>query len=184
MRYPAAETEEKHARILKEASRLFRERGFTNVSVQELMASTGLTHGPFYNHFDSKEQLIAECVSMGMQETLSGVEAHFQTAAGRRRYMDRYLSTRHRDSPGTGCTMAAVAQQVQREPEARSRFTGFMKEIVKAMSNGFPTRRSARRKALHTLASAVGALILARAVDDEGFSREILNAVRQSLNSM
>ena len=80
--------------------------------------------------------------------------------------------------------MAAVAQQVQREPEARSRFTGFMKRIIEAMSNGFPARRSARRKALHTLAAAVGALILARAVDDEGFSREILDAVRQSLNSM
>jgi TetR/AcrR family transcriptional regulator, transcriptional repressor for nem operon len=184
MRYPAVETEEKHARILKEASRLFRERGFANVSVHELMSSTGLTRGPFYNHFDSKEQLIAECVAIGMQETLSGVEQHFQTAAGRRRYIERYLSARHRDSPGTGCTMAAVAQQVQREPEARSRFTGFMKKIVGAMSNGFPARRSARREALHTLASAVGGLILARAVDDEGFSLEILDAVRQTLNKV
>ena len=61
MRYPAAETAEKHQKILDEASRLFKERGF-GVSVSEIMKATGLTHGPFYNHFDSKEALMAECI--------------------------------------------------------------------------------------------------------------------------
>jgi len=60
MRYPAAETAEKHERILDEAARLFREQGFSGVSVSEIMKATGLTHGPFYNHFDSKEELMAE----------------------------------------------------------------------------------------------------------------------------
>src|SRR6202044_3740203 len=67
MRYPAAETAEKHARILDEAARLFRERGFSGVSVSEIMKATGLTHGPFYNHFDSKEALMADSVMHGMQ---------------------------------------------------------------------------------------------------------------------
>ena len=55
MRYPAAETAEKHVRIVEQAARLFRERGFDGVSVGEIMKATGLTHGPFYNHFASKE---------------------------------------------------------------------------------------------------------------------------------
>src|SRR5271155_3143577 len=75
MRYPAAETAEKHERILNEAARLFRERGFSGVSVSEIMKATGLTHGPFYNHFDSKEELMAESVVHGFQRTLDGLNA-------------------------------------------------------------------------------------------------------------
>ena len=62
MRYPAAETAEKHTRILEQASGLFRRRGFSGVSVGEIMRATGLTHGPFYNHFASKEALLAETI--------------------------------------------------------------------------------------------------------------------------
>ena len=62
MRYPPAETAEKHARILDTASRLFRKRGFDDVSVAEIMKATGLTHGPFYNHFPSKQGLMVEAI--------------------------------------------------------------------------------------------------------------------------
>jgi TetR/AcrR family transcriptional repressor of nem operon len=63
VRYPAAETAEKHERILSEASRLFRERGLSGVSVGDLMKASDLTHGSFYNHFDSKQSLIAACIA-------------------------------------------------------------------------------------------------------------------------
>src|SRR5580692_10250843 len=62
MRYPPEETAEKHARILEQASILFRERGFSGVSLSEIMKATGLTHGAFYNHFESKEDLISESI--------------------------------------------------------------------------------------------------------------------------
>ncbi len=65
MRYPAKETAAKHERIVKEASRLFRERGFENVTVGEVMKAAGLTHGAFYAHFDSKEELQAAAVAYG-----------------------------------------------------------------------------------------------------------------------
>src|ERR1700743_2818552 len=62
MRYPAEETAEKHRRILQQASILFRERGFSGVSLSEIMKATGLTHGAFYNHFESKDDLIAKSI--------------------------------------------------------------------------------------------------------------------------
>lgn len=183
MRYPASETAEKHKRILGEATRLFRERGFSGVSVSEIMKATGLTHGPFYNHFSSKEALMAESIAQGLQGTLAGVDANFTSQEGRAKYLDRYLSTRHRDDPGNGCTMAALASEIRQEPQVRGPFTAHLKTIVEKMASFLTLRekRSARGDSIRTLASLVGAMVLARAVDDENFSEEILREVRQGL---
>jgi TetR/AcrR family transcriptional repressor of nem operon len=176
MRYPAQETAEKHDRIVDAASRLFRERGFENVTVAEIMKAAGLTHGAFYNHFASKEALMAAAVGHAMQGTFAGVEKSFTTPKGRRAYLDRYLSTNHRDRPATGCAMAALSGEIRNQPEVKSAFTAELKEIVAAMGGD-------RRKALADLSTVVGAMALARAVDDEGFSREILREVRRKLDS-
>jgi len=74
MRYPVEETAAKHERIVKEASRLFRERGFENVSVAEVMKAAGLTHGAFYAHFRSKEELQAAAVAYGQKVSREGVQ--------------------------------------------------------------------------------------------------------------
>ncbi|MBB5339526.1 TetR/AcrR family transcriptional regulator [Tunturiibacter gelidoferens] len=183
MRYPAAETAEKHARILEEASRLFRERGFSGVSVSEIMKATGLTHGPFYNHFDSKEELMAESVLLGFENTLDGLNATEGTAKGRAEYVKRYLSAAHRDAPGTGCTMASLSAEIRHEPQVRGVFTDRLKALIQAVTAHFPwrSRRSARGDAIRMTASMVGAMILARAVEDERFSDEILSEVRKGL---
>src|SRR5260370_10407206 len=109
MRYPAAETAEKHKQIIREASRLFRERGFSGVSVAEIMQATGLTHGPFYNHFPSKEDLMAKSLERGMQSTLAGIEQVRNSAKKTAQYLDHYLSPAHRDALGKECTMATLA---------------------------------------------------------------------------
>jgi TetR/AcrR family transcriptional repressor of nem operon len=88
MRYPAAETAEKHQKILDEASRLFKERGF-GVSVSEIMKATGLTHGPFYNHFDSKEALMAECIAHSAGSALDDLDAGRADARGHARLRAR-----------------------------------------------------------------------------------------------
>ena len=102
MRYPAAETAEKHQKILAEASRLFKERGF-GVSVSEIMKSTGLTHGPFYNHFESKEALMAECITHSAADALVELDAAGQTPEGMRAYVRDYMSHEHRDARAEGC---------------------------------------------------------------------------------
>ena len=175
MRYPATETAEKHDRIVQEASRLFRERGFEDVTVAEVMKEAGLTHGAFYSHFESKEALMAAAVEYAMQGVLRSVKKSFPTLEGRRAYLDRYLTVRHRDTPGTGCPMAALSGEIRNEPEVKGRFTANLKEIISAMGGK-------RRETMATLATLVGAISLARAVDDEAFSREILREVQKKLD--
>src|SRR3954449_9052963 len=102
MRYPAKETADKHDRIVKEASRLFRERGFENVTVSEVMKAAGLTHGAFYAHFGSKEELQEAAVAYGQSFSADRARSHGPTKKGKRAYADRYLSSWHRDNPGDG----------------------------------------------------------------------------------
>src|SRR5215469_1912693 len=130
MRYPAEETAAKHERIVKEASRLFRERGFDNVSVGEVMKAAGLTHGAFYAHFGSKEELEVAAVAYGQKVSLERIERR-NSENNKESYADRYLSRRHRDNPGDGCTMAALAQEVARStPELRAAFEQGLEDIL------------------------------------------------------
>src|SRR5258708_39462262 len=107
VRYTDKETAAKHELIVKEASRLFRERGFENVTVGEVMKAAGLTHGAFYVHFTSKRELQEAAVAYGQEVSRDRAKSDGATKKGRRAYVERYLAVRHRDNPGYGCTMAA-----------------------------------------------------------------------------
>ena len=134
MRYPAAETAAKHARILEKASRLFRERGFSDVSVAEIMQATGLTHGPFYNHFASKEGLMVEAVEHASEEGLEALEATPRSEKGKRDFVSNYLSAAHRDCPEDGCLLATLASEIAREPALRSAMTTHVKAMIAKMT--------------------------------------------------
>ena len=175
MRYPAEETAAKHERIVKEASRLFRERGFDNVTVGEVMKAAGLTHGAFYAHIRSMEELQAAAVAHGQAVSLDRMRRSRGSKKGREEYVDRYLGARHRDNPGAGCTMAALGQEVARStPELKAAFQRGFEEILAA--NG-----GDRKEAIFQSAALIGAVVLARAVLDPQLSDEILKSVRQKL---
>jgi TetR/AcrR family transcriptional repressor of nem operon len=176
MRYPAEETAAKHDRIVKEASRLFRGRGFENVTVAEVMKAAGLTHGAFYAHFASKEELQAAAIAYG--QTLSARRAQQNGTKNQKgSYAERYLSRRHRDNPGDGCTMAALAQEVARStPELKTAFERGFEEILAAKGGN-------RKEAIFRSAALIGGVVLARAVQDPKFSDEILESVRQKLGA-
>lgn len=181
MRYPAAETAEKHTRILEQAARLFRERGFPGVSVSEIMKATGLTHGAFYNHFESKDALIAESLAYASSKSLALLSADPQSPRTLSAYLQDYLSAEHRDAPGTGCLMAALGSEICREPVAQEGFTAHVKASLTRLATHFKgtAKRSARHDAIRVLSSMVGAVILARAVNDAALSDEILQEVRR-----
>src|SRR5215468_8341509 len=174
MRYPVEETAAKHERIVKEASRLFRERGFENVSVGEVMKAAGLTHGAFYAHFGSKKKLEAAAVAYGQKVSLRRAQrSNSQKSKGS--YADRYLSRWHRDHPGDGCTMAALAQEVARStPELKAAFEQGLEAILSAEAGD-------RKEAIFQTAAMLGGIVLARAVQDQRLSNEILKSVRQKL---
>jgi TetR/AcrR family transcriptional regulator, transcriptional repressor for nem operon len=174
MRYPAEETAAKHERIVKEASRLFRERGFENVTVGEVMKAAGLTHGAFYAHFASKEDLQSAAVAYGQKVSLERVRRN-KAMKKQGSYADRYLSAKHRDNPGDGCTMAALGQEVARAaPELRAAFERGLEEILSAEAGD-------RKEAIFRTAALLGGVVLARAVKDPQLSDEILRSVRRKL---
>ncbi len=173
-------------RVLQEAGRLFRERGFEAVAVAELMQAAGLTHGGFYNQFDSKEALAAEASAA----TLAASQARWRTlAAGSDRplatLVESYLSPRHRDNPGRGCTLAALGGEAAHQPKSvRRSFTAGLQDLVAVLTDLLPGRRATRRrKALATMAALAGAVMLSRAVEDPALSNEILAATQAELLS-
>jgi TetR/AcrR family transcriptional repressor of nem operon len=179
-----AETAEKHEQILAESIRLFREHGFAGVSVGQLMKAAGLTHGPFYNHFASKEALMVECLTRDMQQATRGYERYPATAKGLAQWIDEYLDLQHRDDPAGGCNVAALSSEVRQHEELREPFTKQLKGIIQKLATHFPwrSRRAARGDVIHAYSAMVGAVILARAVSDERFAAEILNAVKQRIS--
>ncbi len=187
MRYPASQTAEKHERILREAARLFRERGFDGAGVADIMKAAGLTHGAFYAHFPSKDALQAEAVERAFAQSDNRIYALTANAGDpKRAFLDGYLSAAHRDHPGSGCIMAALGPEIARDSAARRPFTQRVKHMIDRMAARFRWKRkgAARRNAIHLLSAAVGALTLARAVDDPRLSDEILESVRDSLTSL
>jgi TetR/AcrR family transcriptional regulator, transcriptional repressor for nem operon len=175
MRYPAKETAAKHERIVKEASRLFRERGFEDVTVGEVMKAAGLTHGAFYAHFGSKHELQEAAVAYGQELSARRLRSYGANKKGRRAYTDRYLSASHRDRPGEGCTMAALSEEVSRAtPQIKTAFEKGLEELLAA-------RGDDRKGAIFQTAALLGAVTLARAVQDPKLSDEILKSVREEL---
>ncbi|MGO7335659.1 TetR/AcrR family transcriptional regulator [Rhizobium leguminosarum] len=179
MRITKEKKQENHDRIVAIASELFRERGFDGVAVAELMERAGLTHGGFYNHFRSKEDLIAESTENGLGETLERYAGYDAVAV-----MELYISREHRDARGQGCTAAALSCEAARQPdETRTVFATGIDNLVRALEDGIARDHApgagTRAQAISILAQAVGAIILSRACPDgSSLADEILNACR------
>jgi TetR/AcrR family transcriptional repressor of nem operon len=168
-------------RILDAAAQLFRERGFDGIGVADLMKEAGLTHGGFYGHFSSKDDLIAQASARELTRSL----AHW-SKVGERASGDRlsaiaalYLTSAHRDNPGAGCVLAALGPDVPRQgPAVRHAVTDYVRSVCDLLAKLVPGKSKAakRQKAISTYATLVGAMVLARAVDDRALSQEILDA--------
>lgn len=179
----ATETAQKHERILDESIRLFRKHGFSGISVGQVMKAAGLTHGPFYNHFASKEALMSESFVRDMQQTISAYDTYPASQEGLNQYIREYLDMKHRDDPAEGCNIAALASEVRQYPALREPFSVQLNALIQKLASHFPwrSRRSARGDAIHMYAAMVGAVILSRAVNDESFAKEILDEVKHRI---
>ncbi|NUP06257.1 MAG: TetR/AcrR family transcriptional regulator [Polyangiaceae bacterium] len=176
MRVSREQVAENRRKILDEAARLFRERGFEGVGVDAVMKAAGLTHGAFYGYFTSKEDLVAQAC----EHALAATDATWRESSDARSVLaTRYLSKEHVRDRGGGCVFAALGSDVPRQKEdTRKTVTDAFRERVEALAKRLPgTSVAARRKeAIATWSGLVGSLILARAVDDPELEREILNA--------
>jgi TetR/AcrR family transcriptional repressor of nem operon len=188
MRYPPTETAERHERILDAASRRFRRNGFAGVNVAEVMSAAGLTHGAFYAHFESKNALAAAAVDRALGELLAHLARAATASDPADAFVTNYLSLEHRNNVEQGCAAAALGAEIARDGgKSRSIFTRHLQTILANMTKSFWPRAEtgdSRAKAIHLYSTLVGAILLARAVDDPILSEEILEANRHALMSV
>jgi TetR/AcrR family transcriptional regulator, transcriptional repressor for nem operon len=174
--------------VVAAAARLFKERGVNGISLSDLMADVGLTHGGFYRQFASKEALAAEATRLAFQElggTLEGMtERHSgDWVAAREELADYYLSGEHRDDPGNGCPAAGLCGEVAhegRESPLRSAYVDGIQSFVDVLGD-FSGDSADRADKIATLCTLVGGLLLARATAGDPVSDEILDAARNSV---
>jgi TetR/AcrR family transcriptional repressor of nem operon len=184
MRLTREQAAENRRRILAAASRLFRERGFDGVGVADVMAEAGFTHGGFYNHFPSKESLAAESCAAEIERSSEAAAVSLDPAFGREAWIDYasdYASPGHRDEPGRGCTLAALAADAGRQgAEVQAAFAHGIERTTAlfATATGEPPE-----SALRLLNELVGAIVLSRAVRkfDPALAEKVLEATRAGL---
>jgi TetR/AcrR family transcriptional repressor of nem operon len=173
-------------RIIEAAAALFRAKGFDGVGVADIMKAVDLTHGGFYGHFDSKDDLIAQACSRSMRDAADKWEHRAATAPDHAfaTLVEGYLSERHRDDPGGGCVFAALANDVARSGRTvRSTYADGLRPLIDILTEAAPGPdvKARRQKAIATLAGMIGALMLARAVKDTALADEVLQAATAEL---
>jgi TetR/AcrR family transcriptional repressor of nem operon len=174
--------------LVRAASKLFKERGIDGVGVAEISKEAGLTHGALYAQFSSKEELAAEALKEGLERGYGWVlEQTRDTADPVIAYLDAYLSKAHRDQIGRGCAIAASGSELARQDKATSTVLadGF-KQTIDACESELGTSKvnaSDRERAIAIAASAIGALVVSRALAKGApkLSDEVLTATRRVL---
>jgi AcrR family transcriptional regulator len=171
-----------HERIVETAARAIRRSGYGGTGVADIMKEAGLTHGGFYAHFDSREAMLAEAADRAGADTvafLTRVAAEATPRKALEAMLRTYLSKEHVESAETGCAVAALGSEMPRQSaKVRRAATRRIKEMIDLVARQSPDwgQPGAHERALVTVATALGALVLARAVDDAKLS----DAVRQA----
>ena len=185
------------ARVIEAATRLLREKGFEGLGVAEVMKEAGFTHGGFYNHFGSKEDLAVAAVRSAFDGAVTRVAARAAKAKtpklraeAFRHYVERYLSKGTRDAPGSACPMASLGTDAARHGEAlKAQFAQGVARYLEAFADVVPSDNRSdksndnRQTAMVAISTLIGALTLSRACAgaDDALSEEILAAVREGL---
>lgn len=189
MRLTKEQAEKNRQLIVETASRMFRLHGTENVAVADIMKECGFTHGGFYNHFESKDELAAEAVAAAFDVVASNLAENLASGEDPQEslstFVARYLSPPHRDSKSGGCPASALSVDAARSGKAVQ--TAFGKgietylDLIGAQLGG--DEREAREQAIALFSGLVGALMLSRAVkkSDPKLSDELLNSARDKL---
>jgi TetR/AcrR family transcriptional regulator, transcriptional repressor for nem operon len=184
MRVTQHEMDASHDRIVEGAARLFRERGVRATSVADAMNAAGLTHGGFYRHFKTKDDLVVESLRLAFDsftaplESRQELEPADQVAAD---FKALYLSDEHVANPGLGCPMPALGGELARESaQVKTEFSVGLKRVLNALARSHAgTDLERQDAAARELAMLVGAIVLARASDGE-MGAKLLDACRAS----
>ena len=190
MRLTKEQAKQNRHRIVDTASRMFRLHGMANVAVADVMKESGFTHGGFYNHFKSKDELAAEAiasafdvVTRGISEKLASGETPQNSLSS---FVDQYLNPSHRDTKSGGCPASALCVDAARNGKAvQNAFAKGVEsylDMIAAQMDG--DQQEARQQAIALFSGLVGAMMLSRAVKkgDPKLSNELLSSARNSFN--
>ncbi len=180
MRYPEAHKPEMRDRIVRAAATALRKGGLAGVSIPSIMKGAGLTHGGFYGYFRDRDELVAEAISKAAADTA----ATFAEEVPLEETVAKYLSEGHVDHPEQGCVVAALGSEGPRQPApVRKAFSTIARGLLGQVEKKLHPRRASRAlsdEALRQTATMVGAVVLARLVDDDVLARQILRAAREA----
>ncbi|WP_175781856.1 TetR/AcrR family transcriptional regulator [Burkholderia anthina] len=171
-----------HQRIVEAAARAIRRNGYAGAGVTDIMKDAGLTHGGFYAHFASREAMLAEaadCAGAEAVATSANIAACAPPDMAFESLVRAYLSAEHVDNAEMGCPIVALGSELPRQTsEVRNAATRHIKEMIDLVARQSPDwgQPSAHESALVNVATMVGTLIIARAVDD----RELSDALREA----
>jgi TetR/AcrR family transcriptional regulator, transcriptional repressor for nem operon len=186
----AAAKDATHERIVSVAARAIRRSGYDGTGVADIMKEAGLTHGAFYSHFASREAMLAEAARKACAESAAAAaEVVASVPPGRAldSMLRAYLSREHVEHVELGCPLAALGSETSRQaPEVRHVATRHIKEMIDLVARQSPDwgRPSAHERALVIISTMVGAMLLARAVDEPGLSDSLRKAALKHLTSI
>jgi len=176
-----------HERIVETAARAIRRSGYAGTSVADIMKEAGLTHGGFYAHFASREAMLAEAADRAGAEAVAAsarIAAAGPPEQALQSLLRAYLSKEHMENAEIGCPVSALGSEMPRQaPEVRRAATRRIKEMIDVVARQSPDwgQPGAHEHALVTAAMMVGALVMARAVDDPKLSDALLKAALKHL---
>jgi len=179
-----------HERIVSVAARAIRRSGYAGTGVADIMKEAGLTHGAFYSHFASREAMLAEAAGSACAESAASAAELAASAppdTALEAMLAAYLSKEHVEQLEVGCPLAALGSETSRQaPEVRRVVTRHVKATIDLLARQSPDwgQQGAHERALVTLSTLVGAVVLARAVDEPALSDSLREAALKHLTSI
>lgn len=189
MRYGDTHKAETHAKLVRLAGRVLREKGPQNLAVAELMQAAGLTHGGFYAHFKSKDALLVEALKSVFEESNQDFQRVSEGGPPRRalaRYIDTYVTPAHRDSRSAACPIVALNSDLPRQSKKfRTAFEAGVKLLLRRLAHWIEAAGITEGEALagSVLSAMAGAVAVSRTVSDKRLSDELLDAARASIKA-
>lgn len=192
MRYPPDHKDRIRQKVLDRAAADLCVNGIEGTGIADIMRSAGLTHGTFYAHFASKEEMVAAAITQMFARLSDRLETGIRRLGPARTldlFIDHYLSTKHRDDPINGCPIAALAGEIQRQPAGlREAYSVALERYLRTIAALLPpedgNQEDGKRRedfAASLLTEMVGALLLARCATDNKASRRVLESAKNSV---
>lgn len=181
MRYSQDHKAQTYQRIVKEASARFRRDGIGATGLQPLMKALGLTHGGFYAHFKSKDDLVEVALRDATDELTQVCKTAFAQEHPLAAFIDTYLSAGHRENPEKGCPLTTMAAELGQRGQPSPIIDEGVRDRLQRLANALGNGPGADEQSVVMLSTLVGALMLSRSVGDPALSDRILDTAREAL---